>query len=162
VFFERLNRILAIVIPSVRSKEASLLVLHSMFLLFRTLLSLYVADLDGRIVSALVRRQGRTFFLRILAWMAIAVPATYTNSMLTYMQSKLAIAYRTRLTEYVHKQYLEDTTFYALGEPNKPHVTSGRGPLIKVGIGNLDDRIKNVDQLITVDINKFSQSLAEI
>jgi ATP-binding cassette subfamily D (ALD) long-chain fatty acid import protein len=115
VFFDRLNRILAIVIPSIRSKEASLLVLHSAFLLFRTLLSLYVADLDGRIVAALVRRQGRTFLLRILAWMAVAVPATYTNSMLTYLQSKLAIAYRTRLTEHVHKQYLEDTTFYALG-----------------------------------------------
>lgn len=33
---------------------------------------------------------------------------------------------------------------------------------ICVSIGNLDDRIKNADQLITVDINKFSNSLAEI
>lgn len=29
-------------------------------------------------------------------------------------------------------------------------------------IGNLDDRIKNADQLITVDVNKFSHSLAEL
>ncbi|GAA94966.1 uncharacterized protein L969DRAFT_78446 [Mixia osmundae IAM 14324] len=142
VFFERLKRILAIVIPSLKSKEATLLLLHSCFLVFRTLLSLYVADLDGRIVSALVRGQGRQFVYQIIVWMTVAIPATYTNSMLTYMQSKLAIAYRTRLTAYVHEQYLTDTTFYALG--------------------NLDDRIKNADQLITVDINKFSHSLAEI
>ena len=40
------------------------------------MLSLYVADLDGRIVSALVRGQGRLFLLRIAGWMAIAIPAT--------------------------------------------------------------------------------------
>ncbi|ORY89701.1 ABC transporter transmembrane region 2-domain-containing protein [Leucosporidium creatinivorum] len=142
VFFERLSRILRIVIPSARSKEASLLMIHSLFLVLRTLLSLYVASLDGQIVSALVRAKPKEFLWRIFLWMAVAVPATYTNSMLTYMQSKLAIAYRTRLTKQVHEMYLEDTTFYALG--------------------NLDDRIKNADQLITVDINKFSNSLAEI
>ncbi|SCV69975.1 BQ2448_1369 [Microbotryum intermedium] len=167
VFFERLSRILRIVIPSKRSKEASLLMIHSLFLVLRTLLSLYVASLDGSIVSALVRAKPREFLYRIFLWMAVAIPATYTNSMLSYMQSKLgnprfvapcgcnlsvsltdqspsptAIAYRTRLTKRVHKMYLEDTTFYALG--------------------NLDDRIKNADQLITVDIQKFSNSLAEI
>lgn len=54
----------------------------------------------------------------------------------------LAIAYRTRLTKKVHEDYLQGSTFYALG--------------------NLDDRIKNADQLIVVDIQKFSNSLAEI
>lgn len=39
-FFEKLNRIFTIVIPGVRSKEATLLILHSAFLVFRTLLSL--------------------------------------------------------------------------------------------------------------------------
>ncbi|GAA6057868.1 hypothetical protein JCM3770_002730 [Rhodotorula araucariae] len=142
LFFQRLSRLLRIVLPSFRSKEASLLLLHSFFLVLRTLLSLYVASLDGAIVSALVRAQPRQFLIRILTWMAVAVPATYTNSMLTYLQSKLAIAYRTRLTKKVHEDYLDGTTFYALG--------------------NLDDRIKNADQLIVVDIQKFSNSLAEI
>ncbi|GAA5988228.1 hypothetical protein JCM10908_002122 [Rhodotorula pacifica] len=142
VFWQRLSRLLRIVLPSYRSKEASLLLLHSFFLVARTALSLYIASLDGAIVSALVRAQPRVFFLRILTWIAIAIPATYTNSMLTYLQSKLAIAYRTRLTKKVHEDYLEGSTFYALG--------------------NLDDRIKNADQLIVVDIQKFSNSLAEI
>ncbi|TKA58577.1 hypothetical protein B0A53_00318 [Rhodotorula sp. CCFEE 5036] len=142
VFWQRLSRLLRIVLPSYRSKEASLLLLHTFFLVARTALSLYIASLDGAIVSALVRAQPRVFFLRILTWIAIAIPATYTNSMLTYLQSKLAIAYRTRLTKKVHEDYLEGSTFYALG--------------------NLDDRIKNADQLIVVDIQKFSNSLAEI
>ncbi|GAA5824542.1 hypothetical protein JCM11251_000466 [Rhodosporidiobolus azoricus] len=142
LFFNRLSRLLRIVLPSFRSKEASLLLLHSFFLVLRTLLSLYVASLDGSIVSALVRAQPKEFLLRICAWMAVAVPATYTNSMLTYLQSKLAIAYRTRLTAQIHNSYLSGTTFYALG--------------------NLDDRIKNADQLIVADVMKWSNAMAEI
>lgn len=82
-FFDKLTRILKIVIPSVHSREASLLLIHSSFLVGRTLLSLYVASLDGAIVAALVRRQGRAFLLRILIWLAIAWPATYCNSMIS-------------------------------------------------------------------------------
>ena len=91
VFFERLKRILRIVVPGWRSKEAGLLMLHTLFLVLRTMLSLYVADLDGRIVSALVRSQTRQFITGILWWMAVAIPATYTNSMIEFLQSKLAL-----------------------------------------------------------------------
>lgn len=44
--------------------------------------------------------------LNILRWLLVAIPATWTNSWLSYVQNKLAIAYRTRLTEEVLKQYL--------------------------------------------------------
>ncbi|KAF9111781.1 hypothetical protein BGX27_004436 [Mortierella sp. AM989] len=142
VFFERFMRILRLVIPGWKSKEFWLLVVHSGFLVFRTMLSVYIASLDGRIVSALVRGQAKDFMVGLLWWMTVAVPATYTNSMLTYMQSKLAIQFRTRLTNHIHEQYLTDMTFYA--------------------IGNLDDRIKNADQCITVDVNKFCTSLSEL
>ncbi|CAG8491725.1 510_t:CDS:2, partial [Dentiscutata heterogama] len=53
VFFERLKKLLRIIIPGIRSKELWLLIIHSFFLVFRTILSVYVAALDGRIVSAL-------------------------------------------------------------------------------------------------------------
>lgn len=96
IFWQRLARLLRIVLPSYRSQEASLLLLHSFFLVARTALSLYIASLDGAIVSALVRAQPRVFFLRILTWIAIAIPATYTNSMLTYLQSKLGQSHRAR------------------------------------------------------------------
>jgi ATP-binding cassette, subfamily D (ALD), peroxisomal long-chain fatty acid import protein len=133
---------LKIVIPGVRSTEFWLLMSHSGFLVFRTLISLYVADLDGRLVSAMVKGKAREFAIGIVWWMAVAIPATYTNSMLSFLQSKLACAYRTRLTTHIHRQYLSDNTFYTLG--------------------NLDDRIKNADQLITVDVAKFSDALAEL
>jgi ATP-binding cassette, subfamily D (ALD), peroxisomal long-chain fatty acid import protein len=61
-----------------------------------------------RIVSSLVRLQPLQFFLNILRWMLVAIPATWTNSWLSYVQNKLTIAYRTRLTQVVMQEYLGD------------------------------------------------------
>ncbi|KAL6717325.1 ATP-binding cassette long-chain fatty acid transporter pxa2 [Lecanora helva] len=141
-FFRNLWRLLKIVIPGWKSKELRLIISHSFFLVVRTLISLYVAELDGRLVSNLVRGKGKEFFKGIVWWMVVAVPATFTNSMLSYHQCKLALQYRSRLTAYLHNKYLSNMTFYSLSA--------------------LDDRIKNADQLITVDVSRFSNSLAEL
>ncbi|KAJ2336338.1 ATP-binding cassette long-chain fatty acid transporter pxa2 [Coemansia sp. RSA 2681] len=141
-FFENMKKLVAIVIPGLFTKEAGMLFTHTVLLVFRSFLSVVVATLDGQIVSSLVRLQGREFLAGIAKWMAMAVPATMTNSLLNYVQTMLAIRFRQNLTEYVHKMYLANNTYYA--------------------VGNLDDRIKNADQLVAVDIMKFSNSLAEI
>lgn len=141
-FFRNLIRLLRICIPGWKSKELRLLISHSIFLVLRTLISLYVARLDGELVSALVRGRGKDFIKGLVWWMTVAIPATFTNSMLSYHQAKLALSYRTRLTHHIHNKYLSNMTFYTLSA--------------------LDDRIKNADQLITVDVSKFSNSLAEL
>ncbi|KAI4862486.1 ABC transporter transmembrane region 2 [Hypoxylon rubiginosum] len=141
-FFRSLLKLLKIVVPGARSKETRLLASHSFFLVLRTLISLKVAEMDGAIVKALVKGSGKEFLTRIVWWMLIAVPATFTNSMLSYHQAELSLRYRTRLTQFIHDKYLSQLTFY--------------------GISALDDRIKNPDQLIAVDVAKFSNSLAEL
>lgn len=141
-FLRSLLRLLRVVVPGWRSKETQLLVSHSFFLIMRTLISLKVAAMDGAIVKALVKGNGREFLTRIMWWMLIAVPATFTNSMLAYHQAELGLRYRTRLTQYIHDKYLSKLTYY--------------------GISALDDRIKNADQLIAVDVTKFSNSLSEL
>ncbi|KAF1977800.1 hypothetical protein BU23DRAFT_550475 [Bimuria novae-zelandiae CBS 107.79] len=141
-FFKNLLRLLKICIPGWKSKEFRLLISHSVFLVLRTMISLYVAELDGKLVSSLVRGKGKDFLWGLVWWMTVAVPATFTNSMLSYHQCKLSLQYRTRLTNYVHNKYLSQMTFYTLSA--------------------LDDRIKNADQLITVDVAKFANSLAEL
>jgi len=81
-----------------------------------------MADPFDRIVASLVRAQPLPFFWNILRWLLVAIPATWTNSWLSYIQNKLAIAYRTRLTQEVMKQYLgeegegsEGKVYYKLG-----------------------------------------------
>lgn len=80
-FFKNLLRLLKICIPGWRSKEFRLIISHSIFLVLRTMISLYVAELDGRLVSSLVRGKGSEFLKGLVWWMTVAIPATFTNSM---------------------------------------------------------------------------------
>nr|OQO27154.1 hypothetical protein B0A51_05149 [Rachicladosporium sp. CCFEE 5018]OQO28596.1 hypothetical protein B0A51_05415 [Rachicladosporium sp. CCFEE 5018] len=140
-FFRSLGRLLRICVPGWRSTEARLLGSYSVFLVLRTLISLYVAELDGRLVSSLVKGKSKEFAKGLVWWMIVAGERTDVKQ-LSWHQTTLALRYRTRLTHHVHSRYLHEMTFYTLSA--------------------LDDRIKNADQLITVDVSRFSNSLAEL
>ena len=62
-FLRQLLAILKIAFPSFRSKESLILLLHSFFLVARTVLSVGVARLDGRIVRDLVSADGKGFMI---------------------------------------------------------------------------------------------------
>lgn len=141
-FFTRLRALLRILVPRVRSKEFLLLVLQTLFLCGRTLTSVYVAQLDGYIVKALVSAEFEKFMWGIVYWLLIAIPATYINSMIKYLTNKISIAFRTRLVTHIHDMYMEGNTFYS--------------------IMNLDSRVENADQLITQDVNKFCSSISAL
>ena len=102
-----------------------------------------------RIVASLVRAQPLIFLRNILRWLLVAIPATWTNSWLSYIQNKLAIAYRTRLTQEVMKQYLGEEGDNTSG---KIYYKLGAFPYFStrivyiVPLANLDDRIRNADQ----------------
>ncbi|KAG6334998.1 hypothetical protein ID866_4099 [Astraeus odoratus] len=139
-FLYQLRALLRIVIPSIRTKEALLLTAHSCFLVLRTVLSVAVARLDGKIVRDLVSADGHGFIRGLGLWFALAVPSVYTNSMIRHLQSKLALRFRTRLTEYIHDLYLSPY----------PHLRYYRVPL------------QGVDQYITADVEAWSGSVAGI
>ena len=80
-FFRSLFKLLRICMPTWRCREIGLLSSYSMFLVLRTLISLYVAELDGRLVGSLVKGRGKAFLKGLVWWMIVAVPATFTNSM---------------------------------------------------------------------------------
>ena len=70
-----------IAIPGLWSTEMGVVCLHSFFLVMRTVLSILVARLDGRIVRDLVRKDGKGFLKGLALWFLLAVPSTFTNSM---------------------------------------------------------------------------------
>nr|XP_031863517.1 uncharacterized protein CI109_000767 [Kwoniella shandongensis]KAA5530589.1 hypothetical protein CI109_000767 [Kwoniella shandongensis] len=111
-FWKMLAAILKIAFSSTTGKEAFLLVLHTFFLLARTVLSVMVARLDGRLVRDLVSANGAGFLRGLLWWFTLAIPSTYTNSMIRYLERKLALAFRTNLTRYIHDLYLNDNLNY--------------------------------------------------
>lgn len=60
-----------------------MLLLHTLFLIQRTVLSVMVARLDGRIVRTLVQADAKGFARGIMWWFILAVPSTYTNAMVS-------------------------------------------------------------------------------
>ncbi|ORY46787.1 hypothetical protein BCR33DRAFT_753456 [Rhizoclosmatium globosum] len=141
-FFSQLSYILRIAVPSWRSKTVFIVALHTSFLVLRTWLSVVVARIDGMIVRDLISSDANAFMRSMGYWFLIAIPATYTNAMIKYLQSKLSLNLRTKLTSHIHTQYLSQKTYYKTQ--------------------NLDNRIEGVDQLITTDVNRFCEALASL
>jgi ATP-binding cassette subfamily D (ALD) long-chain fatty acid import protein len=143
-FLHQFLSLLNIMIPRWTSKEAGLLLSHSIFLVLRTYLSLVVARLDGEIVRDLVGGNGKAFLWGILKWCGIGSVASYTNAMIKFLQSKVSIAFRTRLTRYIHDLYLNDKLNY-------------------YRLLNLDGGVgTQADQFITQDLTLFCASAASL
>ncbi|KAG2151202.1 ABC transporter transmembrane region 2-domain-containing protein [Suillus bovinus] len=139
-FVHQLRSLLRIVLPSLYTREALLLTAHSTFLVLRTVLSIAVARLDGRIVRDLVSADGKGFLTGLALWFALAIPSIYTNSMIRHLQSTLSLRFRTRLTRYIHDLYLSPA----------PYLRYYRVPL------------HGIDQYITADVDAWAESVAGI
>ena len=143
-FLHQFLSLVNIMIPRFRCKETALLFSHGVFLILRTYLSLVVARLDGAIVRDLVSAQGKSFLLGILRWLAVGTLASYTNAMIKFLQSKISIAFRTRLTRYIHDLYLNaNLNYYKLNN-------------LDGGVGG------GADQFITQDLTLFCTAAASL
>jgi ATP-binding cassette subfamily D (ALD) long-chain fatty acid import protein len=143
-FLHQFMSIMKIAIPRLGCKESGLLATHAVFLLLRTYLSLVTARLDGEIVRDLVAGNGRAFLLGLTKWLSVGAVGSYTNAMIKFLQAKISIAFRTRLTRYIHDLYLNETMAYY-----KMHTLDG-----SIGQG--------ADQFITQDLTLFCDEAAAL
>lgn len=93
-FVLQLKRLVEIMIPKWICRETGLLSVHTLCLISRTFLSIYVAAMEGAIVKYIVRKDVKNFAWMLIKWFGIAIPATFINSMIRYLENKLALAFR--------------------------------------------------------------------
>ncbi|KAI8120084.1 ATP-binding cassette sub-family D member 2 [Lucilia cuprina] len=141
-FVNQLTTLLKIMIPKPFCYETGLLSVHTLCLISRTFLSIYVAALEGAIVKYIVRKDVRQFAIVLLKWFGIAIPATFVNSMIRFLESKLSLAFRTRLVRHSYRLYFKNQNYYR--------------------VSNLDGRIENADHRLTEDISVFASSIAHL
>lgn len=141
-FIVQMIKLIRIMIPSVWSSESLILLAHTLSLVSRTFLSIYVANLEGKVVKYIVRRDVYNFSLMLSKWLLVALPATFINSLIRFLEGQMALAFRTRLVRYAYDLYFKNDTYYA--------------------VSNLDGRLENPDHSLTDDITTFSQHCAHL
>eukprot|EP01017_Pseudomicrothorax_dubius_P039005 TRINITY_DN592_c0_g3_i6.p1 TRINITY_DN592_c0_g3~~TRINITY_DN592_c0_g3_i6.p1 ORF type:complete len:662 (-),score=198.19 TRINITY_DN592_c0_g3_i6:121-2106(-) len=142
VFFKRLQHLLKIVIPSWKTPEVLDIASLTLFLIVRTFLSIYISAINGRIVNSIVKLDFSLFLKRVANLGIVAIPASFVNSYLEFLIKRIALRFRRRLTHYFHERYIKDMIFYQ--------------------ISNLDCRVANPDQRLTVDLDKWSMALSSL
>lgn len=141
-FIIQLIKIIRIMVPGVRTIEVALVILHTLSLVSRTFLSIYVAKLEGQVVKYIVRRDVTNFGYLLSKWLLIALPATFINSLIRFLESQLALAFRSRLVHYAYDLYFKNQTYYS--------------------VSNLDGRLENADHCLTDDIITFTNHCAHL
>ncbi len=109
-------------------------------LVFRTLLTIYLSVVKGKIVKSIISSNKRSFFKQMGNLALAAIPGSICNSGLTYIQNLISLNIRKGLVNKFNASYLKDKVFYQLS--------------------NVDSRIESPDQIFTEDIRKFSDELA--
>ncbi|CAG8453533.1 2698_t:CDS:10 [Acaulospora morrowiae] len=142
-FFAQIKKLLPICIPGLATRETALLLSLALVLIARTWLDIWFSGFNGHVVKAIVSRDRKEFIARaVIEFGFMMWPMSVVNNSLKLTISALALSFRTRLTRFAHNQYLKDITFYK--------------------ISNIDNRIQNADQLLTQDIDKFSENLSHL
>ena len=141
-FLKRLGRLLPILIPSVFSKEMGYTVLVAVMLLARTYCDLWMIRISTTIERSIISRNRDEFLKNLVYFFMGMVPIAAVTSVLKYGLVEMALCFRSQLTAHLYRDYLKGFTYYK--------------------ISNLDNRISNADQLLTQDVDRFCQSIADL
>lgn len=129
-------------IPTWKCEETLYVFAMAALLVVRTMMSIWLANVNGRIVNAIVNKDFQMFLKRIFVLGLFAIPSSSVNSGIDYVQKRMALAFRKRLTDHFHDTYLTNMHYYK--------------------ICNLDNRISNPDQRLTNDAEKWANSLSSL
>ena len=142
-FLKRMAFILRIVIPGITCKESVLLAIQTVMLVTRSFISLRIARKGGDGLQAVMERSWKKFFMVLGDFFVSGVAASVVNSALKYLTNSITVAFRQRLTAYVHARYLSNRAYY-------------RAAVLRVG--NLD----NADQRIVEDLHQFCATASDL
>lgn len=118
------------------------LVLVAALMAARTYADVWMIRNGTAIERSIISRNAQDFLKYVGAFIGVMLPVSVVNNLLKYGLGELALRFRTRLSGYLYERYLSGFTYYKMS--------------------NLDTRIANPDQLLTQDVEKFCNGLADL
>ncbi|KAJ0405239.1 hypothetical protein P43SY_006924 [Pythium insidiosum] len=141
-FLRRFLRLFKVIVPGVLTPEVGYALLVALLLAARTSFDIQILQIMTSIERAIISRSTDGFLLHLRRFLLVMLPVACVNSLLKYGQTELTLRFRDRLTRHLYDLYLKGFIYYK--------------------VSNLDNRIGNADQLLTVDVERFSNSVAEL
>ena len=135
-FFKEFKYLLKIMFPKILSKQMALLILHTLTLICRTFLTIYVAKLEGSLARNIVENKFYLFARNLIQWLLIALPATTCNSLIKYLESQLDLEVKTELVNKSLKRYFSNRIYYKIALKQNENI--------------------QIDQNLTEDIEKLT------
>lgn len=142
IFMRRIWKLLKITVPSVTDPIALEFVLLNVALVLRSVMTINISFINGTIVKSIIQASFNDFIGNISRLAMYAVPASFINSYLDYINKKIALRLRSRLSYYFHDSYIKGKFFYQ--------------------VTNIDARIPNPDQRMTEDLEKWSNAVSNL
>ncbi|XP_075903470.1 ATP-binding cassette sub-family D member 3a [Nelusetta ayraudi] len=142
LFFLRILRIMRIMVPRLFCMETGFLLLIAAMLVTRTYCDVWMIQNGTMIESAIIGRSTKDFKTCLLSFVKFMPLIALVNNFLKLGLNELKLRFRERLTKKLYDEYLQGFTYYKMG--------------------NLDNRIANVDQLLTQDVEKFCNSVVDL
>ncbi|TDH69722.1 hypothetical protein CCR75_008345 [Bremia lactucae] len=141
-FYYRFLRLFKVIVPGPFTAEIGFAALVACMLVARTSFDIVLLHAFTAVEKAIISRSQTEFMVHLRRFVAIMLPMSCVNSLLKYGHTELCLRFRTRLTQHLYGQYVKGFVYYK--------------------VSNLDNRISNADQLLTVDVERFSNSVADL
>ncbi|ETV69807.1 hypothetical protein, variant [Aphanomyces astaci] len=141
-FLGRFMRLFRIIVPGLWTPEVAYALLVAGLLTARTTFDITILHMMTSIERAIISGSRKDFVHHLSRFLLVMLPVSVVNCLLKYGQTELSLRFRTRLSTYLYTKYLHEYTYYK--------------------VSNLDTRITNPDQLLTVDVERFATSVADL
>ncbi|KDO24509.1 hypothetical protein SPRG_10324 [Saprolegnia parasitica CBS 223.65] len=141
-FLHRFMRLFRIIIPGLWTPEVAYAIGVAALLAMRTSFDITILQIITSIERAIIGRSSKDFVHHLSRFFLIMLPVSCVNCLLKYGHTELSLRFRTRLSTFLYTKYLHEYTYYK--------------------VSNLDARISNPDQLLTVDVERFATSVADL
>ena len=110
---KRIGKILKICVPTPWCQEARLIYLQSILLVFRTLLTDLSTRIEGGVGRYIIAKDTAKLQELLAKFLLFAIPGSYINAALKYLQTRIKLAFMHRLTHHLHHSYFSHRAYYA-------------------------------------------------
>ncbi len=103
---------MGVAFPKVIGRETLCLVSSYGLMILKTMLTIYIAEVNGSAVKSMIKLDFRHFIINLLTIFLVSLPSAMVNSGIEFVNKMLSAYLRENLTKYLHKKFIRKMAFY--------------------------------------------------